>query len=363
MDLTILGLSTSPPPHSVEQREAADWATDYCCQNPRQARMLSALYRKSRVGTRGSVLLEEPNGNGPQQSFFPPRDLDEDRGPSTAERMERYHLEAARLATSAGQIALERAGTAPADITQVVTVSCTGFAAPNFDTAMIGKLGLPPTVGRTHIGFMGCHAAINGIRVAQGLAAADPDARVLLCSVELCTLHFHYGWNPEQIVVNALFADGAAALVAAPSQSGDSGSWRVTATGSAIFPDSRDSMGWRITDHGFVMHLSPRVPEAIHDHLGEWINGWLADQGLNVGDVKSWAIHPGGPRILDAVTGCLDLPDSAAQASRSVLAEHGNMSSATTLYILERLRAQDAPRPCVALAFGPGLAVEAALIR
>jgi predicted naringenin-chalcone synthase len=182
--------------------------------------------------------------------------------------------------------------------------------------------------------------------------------------VELCSLHFQYGWEPQQIVANALFADGAAALVGQAAQAADVSriSWRVAATGSCVFAGSQDAMTWTVGDYGFRMTLSPRVPELIRAHLADWLTHWLAQQGLSMRDIGSWAIHPGGPRVLSAVEAALNLPAGAAEASRQVLAEHGNMSSPTVLFILERLRRAGAPLPCVMLAFGPGLTAEAALL-
>jgi predicted naringenin-chalcone synthase len=138
--------------------------------------------------------------------------------------------------------------------------------------------------------------------------------------------------------------------------------WRLLASGSTLLPDSADAMAWTIADHGFEMGLSPRVPALIAARLAPWLDGWLAAQGLDRAAIGSWALHPGGPRLLEAVRDCLDLSASAIEPSTAVLRECGNMSSATILFILDRLRLAGAPLPCVALAFGPGLCVEAALL-
>jgi predicted naringenin-chalcone synthase len=248
-------------------------------------------------------------------------------------------------------------------VTHLVTVSCTGFVAPGLDRDLIHTLRLAPTVERTHVGYMGCHGALNGLRVARAFTGADPGARVLVCAVELCSLHYHYGWDPEKLVANALFADGAAAVAGCPAAAAPRGAWRVAATGSCLVPASADAMSWVVGDHGFEMALSRRVPELIARHLRPWLQGWLERQGVPLAEVGSWAIHPGGPRILEAVEEGLELPRSASEASRAVLAECGNMSSATVLFVLDRLRARGARLPCVALAFGPGLAAEALLFR
>ena len=265
-------------------------------------------------------------------------------------------------------------------MTHLVTVSCTGFVSPGVDAAIVEGLNLRRDVERTNVGFMGCHGALNGVRVASAFAEAAPDAVPLVCAVELCTLHFAYGWDPDMLVANALFSDGAAALVGLPAgrraegaraprggpasggQDDAAAPWRVSATGTHLMADSADAMTWRVGDHGFRMTLSARVPELIETRLRPWLVGWLAEQGLGLTDVRSWAVHPGGPRILSAAESALDLSRESTAVSRSVLRECGNMSSATILFILEQMRMERAPRPCVALAFGPGLAVEATLL-
>jgi len=317
------------------------------------------------------VLLHRPDGAlRDRQDFFRAVADEGDRGPSTADRMARYERAAPALALAAARSALEDAAVTPDQVSHLVIVSCTGFVSPGVDASLVQELGLAAGVTRTQVGFMGCHGTFNGLRVAHGFTRADPTAYALVCSVELCSLHFAYGWDPESMVANALFADGAGAVVCGGERSGGgdgapadrADDWRVAATGTVILADTAEDMTWRIGDHGFRMTLSPRVPEVIGRELRSWLGGWLAMSGLGLEDIASWAVHPGGPRILDAVEGALDLERDRTSSAREVLAAHGNMSSATILFILQRLRATGAPRPCVALAFGPGLVAEAALI-
>ena len=244
-----------------------------------------------------------------------------------------------------------------------VTVSCTGFSAPGFDLALANELGMSPDVHRTHVGFMGCHGALNGLRVANAFAGSDPDACVLVCSVELCSLHYHYGWDPQKIVANALFSDGAAAVVGVPAGAQRAKHWELVTNGSHVIHAAADAMTWHVGDHGFVMTLSKKIPEVIQQKLRGWMDRWLAKHNLTIGQVKNWAVHPGGPKILDGVIAALGIPPEACWASRDVLAEHGNMSSATVLFILDRMRKKGATGPCVALGFGPGLNIEAALLQ
>ena len=227
------------------------------------------------------------------------------------------------------------------------------------DVALITRLGLSPLVERVHVGFMGCQGALNGLRVARALVRSA-NARVLLCAVELCALHFQYSTEPDAIVANSLFADGAAAAVIGATDS--EAHWRLTSNGSGLVPESLDAMTWAVGNHGFTMTLSPRVPSVIEEQLQPWLEGWLAQHGLRIPDVGSWAIHPGGTRIVSSAEKALSLESSAGAVAREVLAEHGNMSSPTVLFVLKRLMDGGARRPCVALAFGPGLSIEAALL-
>jgi predicted naringenin-chalcone synthase len=360
MSCTILGMGTALPSFSIGQQESAEYAALFTGATEYEKRRLPVLYRMSGVHTRHSVLLDGPQGAEVRQSFFPEPVDAADEGPTIGVRMGRYEVDAPRLAIAASREALERAEVLPSQITHLVTVSCSGFAAPGVDITLIKGLGLGAETQRVHVGFMGCHGALNGLRVVNGITATDPNATVLMCCVELCSIHYHYGYHPEQVVANALFADGAGALVAGGGGHDDN-AWRILDTGSCLIPDSEDAMTWRIRDHGFEMTLSAAVPDLIASNLRGWVDGWLARHGMTVDDIASWAIHPGGPRILGAAGKALGLENGSLEASKYILQNFGNMSSPTVLFILDRLRGQQARTPCLALAFGPGLMAEGVL--
>jgi predicted naringenin-chalcone synthase len=367
MSLALAGIGTAVPATTITQAEALALARALCCRTDEQATWLPGLYAHSGIDTRhlafdAAVIRDILDGTRHSGSPFLPRGSADDRGPAAGQRMRHYVEHAGPLALRSARQALSRSGLEPRAITHVVTVSCTGFRAPGVDVELIKRLGLAATVQRTHLGFMGCHGALNGLRVARAYADADPASRVLLVAVELCALHYHYDWDPQRMVANALFADGAAAVVGVPEAAAPAGAWRVAANGACLFPDSEDAMTWTVGDHNFEMTLSRRVPGLIGEGLRPWLEAWLRDNGVALADVASWAVHPGGPRILSAVEEALGLGREGAAASREVFAECGNMSSPTVLFILDRLRARGAPRPCVALGFGPGLAAEAALL-
>lgn len=360
----ILGIGTSVPKYRVDSITSARFAAKMACADSAQSRKVSALYRRSGIEHRGSVLLEDQPARGEEvvSDFYPPAVSLHDRGPTTKRRSDRYATEAPVLAHQAASAALSNGPVRADQITHLVTVSCTGFSAPGIDIALIDELGLPATTERVQVGFMGCHGAINGLRAARGLVAADSAARVLLCSVELCSLHYQYGLQSDRIVSNALFADGAGAVVVG-SGIATAGIGTVDATGSCLVPASRDAMTWNIGDHGYEMTLSAQVPSLIERHLPSFLSQWLGEQGETIESIGGWAVHPGGTRILSAVETSLKLSDQALSVPRAVLGDHGNMSSATMLFILDRFAEARQPKPWLMLGFGPGLEVEVALIR
>ena len=358
MPLILHGIGTAVPFRRLSQADAVQVAHRINAETPEQTRLLSRIYQKTKVLSRGSVLLEKDGDDGTIQerlSFYGVE------SPSTAERIQAFDDYAGGLALEAAAKALSDGDISSAAITHLVTVSCTGFQSPGVDLFLMDQLELSPSVQRTHVGFMGCHGAMNGLRVAHALAEMDPKAVVLLCAVELCSLHMAYGWHPEKVVANALFADGAAAVVASVNPSPVHQSFALRRSGSMVIPKSADLMHWEIGDHGFAMGLSPLVPETIGASLLPWLRDWLNEQDIELEAVTSWAVHPGGPKILSTCADVLSLEPNLLLDSRAVLQDHGNMSSATILFILERLRRRERSGPCLALAFGPGLSAEVAL--
>jgi predicted naringenin-chalcone synthase len=357
MAVLIAGIGTALPPHRIRQDEAAELAQQYACENEAQVRLFKSIYRRAGVNTRHSVVLETTDGDlYGRQSFYGVTN------PTTQDRMRRYEHEARALALTAGENALRDAAIAPDRVTHLVTVSCSGFHAPGFDVELVKHLPLGSRVSRTHVGFMGCHGLLNGLRVARAFLDQDSRACVLVVAVEMCSLHHQYGWDSDRIVANALFADGAAALVAVVDEPSAPAQLRHVASASQVIDDSEDAMTWRIGDHGFVMTLSPRVPELICKSIKPYLESWLAPFGLDINRVGSWAVHPGGPRILSAFGEATGFDRERLKISYEILSEFGNMSSPTVLFIIDRMRQIEAPRPIVALAFGPGLAVESALL-
>jgi predicted naringenin-chalcone synthase len=277
--------------------------------------------------------------------------------PGTAARMALYERGALELAVQAVAnlgIEAERAR-----ITHLIVASCTGFSAPGLDLQLTARLGLRADVARTVIGFMGCAAAVPALRAARDAVLADPAARVLVVNLELCSLHFQETADLETVLSFLLFADGAAAALV----SADPAGLVLDDFRSVLIPDSAGLITWHIGDGGFLMHLSGQVPGRIaaalrDDVAGADPAGILRGEGTQAVDL--WAVHAGGRTVLDAVELGLRLNPEALLASREVLREHGNMSSATVMFVLRRLLAAPGAAGArgLAMAFGPGMVAE-----
>jgi alkylresorcinol/alkylpyrone synthase len=397
MATKVLGMGVAVPKHQMTQAESLQMFQAIVCEDERQARLATVLFRKSEVQTRYTVLPHkvaynwcQPSDTAADSSVSPDRAIPSEVipqvmagkscGPTTRERMELYARFASDLAVEAAGNALQDAGVSAAQITHLVVVTCTGFDAPGVDLELIERLALPRTTQRVQVGFMGCHGAINGIRTALALAGSNPGAQVLLCAIELCSLHYRFTWDAEGIIGNALFADGSGALVigadstdrgeaALDGEGQGAGQWQIEDTGSVVIRDSRQAMSWSVGDHGFDMRLTSDVGDKIEGDLAGWLTDWLAQHQLTLADITYWGVHPGGPRILSAVQNSLDLDPAALSVSRGVLQRHGNMSSPTVLFILNEFRQMRSTRGnggveyCVLLGFGPGLVAEIALLR
>lgn len=276
---------------------------------------------------------------------------------STGERMQRYLAEALPLGKAAMSFALDRAGVAAGDVGMLVVCSCTGYATPGLDILLARDLGLAADARRVFIGHMGCYAALPGLGVAADYVALNARPAVLLC-VELPSLHLQPPTvDPQQVVAHALFSDAAAAVVLVPDGAGPN----VLEVASLTDTATADHMTWQVTDLGFRMGLSARVPDVLSRHVEPLAAQLARRNGYRTGDVAAWGIHPGGPRILDVVQQQLDLAAEQLAPSRDCLAEHGNCSSPTVLLILDQLLLR--PRvPMMLLAFGPGLTLYATLL-
>lgn len=366
--VAILAFGTALPPYGVAQSAIGEWMAQSMGKKSATSRLLHSLHANAGIDWRHSCCpdyLLPPT----QSRFAPGQPLA--NAPTTAERMAIYTKEAPPLGAAAAQQALtayaEKRETAIATvrntITHLVVVSCTGFFAPGLDFVIAHNLGLAPTVQRTLIGFMGCSAAFNGLRAAHQIVRSEPDARVLVVSVELCSLHTQPNPGREQLAAYALFADGAAACLVGQPAADETHFFQLDAFHTSTKPDTQSEMVWAIGDHGFTLRLSPQIPQ----HLAEVAPAALAPLFANERPAF-WAIHPGGRAIVDRLAQIFALADADIVASREILRRYGNLSSATILFVLDELRqtlqqqgqAMAQPAAGVAMAFGPGLVIEMA---
>ncbi len=364
MSVWIHHIETMTPDY-VYPQEFASLKMQSWLEDEKMARMVRVLYKKSGIDTRYSVISSfDDNLPG---DFFSRDDQGRRREPTTAVRNDLYARESRRLAVKlASQAVAACPGMSLDDITHVVTVSCTGFSNPGIDYHIVNDLGLAPQTQRYNIGFMGCYAAFPGLRMAKQFCQANPDAVVLVMCLELCTLHLQLNDREDTMLANSLFSDGAAAVLVsgrplAPGQPG----YRLGDFRSDLIPDGLADMAWSVGDHGFDIALSSYVPKIIGANIVEAITPILKESGLSADAIGHWAVHPGGKAILDKVASSLDLQPEQIAPSRAVLRNYGNMSSATVLFVLKEILAQqggDQQENVCAMAFGPGLTVEMGLL-
>jgi len=317
------------------------------------------------------VLLERLHGNAGVDSrhiALPLPDYEGLRG--IAPTNGRYIEEATDLAEQALRGALDAAGIAARDLDMLIVTSVTGVAVPSLDARLMPRLGLRPDLKRLPIFGLGCVAGAAGLSRLHDYLLGWPRHTAALLAVELCSLCFPTSdVTTADLVVSGLFGDGAAALVGtgAPATGAQAGRLpRVVATRSEVYPDSGETLGWRLGADGFRIVLTAELADVVERRLNGSVTSFLADHGLTAGDIKSWVCHPGGPRVIDAVQKSLNLPDGAVELSRRSLAEAGNMSSVSVLHILEQTIGTCSPPPGSAglmIGLGPGVSIELILMR
>ncbi|WP_026381836.1 type III polyketide synthase [Afifella pfennigii] len=347
-EVYINRIATAVPHHDVH-RFFLDFAAAQLKEDPRQRRIFARMAERSGIRHRYSCLAPAEDPRGPHA----------DRGgifsrgafPGTAQRMEIYERHAPELAVAA----IERLNLEGEreHITHLIVTSCTGFSAPGIDLEIVARCGLSPAVERTIVGFMGCYAAINALKLARHIIRSEPAARVLVVNVELCTLHLKDTTKVEDLLSFCLWGDGCAASLV----SADPVGLRLDGFRTFLAPDSRELMTWHVRDDGFDMVLSGRVPSVIHRTLGQHRESLFGER--NGEAITLWAVHPGGRSVLDAVERALALKPGALAPSRQILRDNGNMSSATVMFVMEKMLGQAAggTHGC-GMAFGPGLTAE-----
>jgi predicted naringenin-chalcone synthase len=344
-------IATAVPPNDVH-RAFLNFATTQLTGDHRKASLFERLVEKGGIEHRFSFI--EPKNGANTDELDTAGFYTRGRFPSTAERMHHFEKFAPLLAASA--VEKLDLGEDRDRITHLVITSCTGFSAPGLDLEIIERCGLRSTVERTIIGFMGCYAAVNALKISRHIVRSEPKAKVLVISLELCTIHMKETDDLQQMLSFMLFADGcSASLVTA-----EPGGIALDSFHAVLAPDTQDLITWSVRDQGFDMLLSGKVPLAIHDAMTARSDEIL--KGAQPSQIDLWAVHPGGRSVLDAVERGLNLPSHALAASRAVLRNFGNMSSATVMFVLKALlKSEPKQQSGCAMAFGPGLVAETML--
>jgi len=358
----VLAIATAVPPHVCTQEQSIRIAEQVFGDQPDARIFVERLIRGSGIEKRHTVLADY--GRPPSERTFFAATPDFRPEPSTQARNEVFNREAPGLALRCCE-ALP-ASDWPSRVTHLITASCTGFRAPGFDVVLARRLTLSPRIHRTHVGFMGCYAGFTTLKLADTICRADPFALVLIVHVELCSLHVHFRADPNALIANSLFADGAAAALVGGDRHGPLGLGQpplaMLGSGAFLLPNGEEDMTWTLGDQGFDMALSPRVPHLLHKHLAPAFAALLDAVHGSRQDVHHWAIHPGGPAILEQAKKALGIDESAVAMARDVLAQYGNMSSATIWFLLDRIRRAPQAGLVYACGFGPGLTLESAVL-
>jgi predicted naringenin-chalcone synthase len=360
---SIQAIGTAVPSHKISQELHYSILESANGMSREEKLQLRKIYSRSGIESRHSVLAEFGKADSGNNILFHPSN----HHPSVpiSKRMDLFQLHAADLCVKAVHDCFAAfSSLAPSDITHLITFSCTGMSAPGIDIQLVEKLKMERSVERTCINFMGCYAGINALKVASHIATARPDAVVLLAGVELCTLHYQKNDKQDQVIANALFADGAAACIVS-SKKLDTKKHPVLALKNfyAEFePAGKSEMIWTIGDFGFDLRLSAYVPELIRKNIYSMMQKLFKKAGITQDAIDYYAMHPGGMKILEACEEALRISKDQNENSYSILREYGNMSSVTIFFVLKeylkRFTKKDKGKKILACAFGPGLTME-----
>lgn len=360
----ITAIGVANPCYKRSQQDAADLICMGFDLKPAKKKILKAIYKSSGIEYRYSVISDYCKIPG-EFEFFP--NNPSDSFPTTSERMKLYKSNALTLALSAIENCLKVIEDFnKKDITHLITVSCTGMYAPGIDIEIIQKLGLDPSTKRTTINFMGCYGAFNGMKVADAFCQAQPNSNILVVCIELCSIHFQNNFSIENIISNAIFADGAAAVLI-QGNTKQQKYLNIESFYCDLVPQTNQEMAWNIGDQGFDIVLSSYVPEVIKFGISSFTQKLLAKSSVTLDDIDYYAIHPGGLKILQACEESLEISVEDNKYSYDVLRNFGNMSSATILFvlknILDSLSTSDDNKNVFSCAFGPGLTLESMLLK
>jgi predicted naringenin-chalcone synthase len=363
----IYSIGTAVPPNKISQELHYGILSSANGLNRAEQLTLKSIYAKSGIQYRHSVLNEFGSDDKPEHLIWHPSGAVPNT--SVADRMAVYEQYAAGLCAEAVKNCLSRLpAVKPQDITHVVTFSCTGMYAPGLDIELVEDLGLPRHAERTCINFMGCYAAINAMKSAFHIARSQPEAVVLIAGVELCSLHYQKSNDPNQMIANALFSDGAAAAIISLKElqpDREHPAFRMNDFYSEFEQSAANDMVWRIGNAGFDLRLTPEVPNVVRGAIRGLVDKLFLRAGITQDEIDYYAIHPGGAKILEVCETALGITKEDNAHSYAVLRDYGNMSSVTVMFVLNALMdslPNEAGKNILACAFGPGITMESMIV-
>jgi predicted naringenin-chalcone synthase len=354
----IISIGTAVPTHRTKQTAILEFM-HAAYDNDVASRKLNVLFNNSGIEQRYSVIPDFDKSRE-EHVFF-------NGIPSKADvtdRLEVFKERAIPLAIEAITDAYQKLNSSIQEqgVTHLITVTCTGLYAPGIDAELIEQLNLPKDIYRTSVNFLGCNAAFHALKIADMICKTDPDAKVLVVCVELCTLHFQPKNDHDNLLSNTIFGDGAAAIVITADDSLKRG-LQINGFYSVLLNEGKDLMGWNVTPVNFEMILDAKIPDFIGSEINSIIQNASKKYKIDTSAIDKWAIHPGGKKIVDTIKRKLELTDDDVQASLKILNEFGNMSSPTILFVLNEFMMPDKSKSenIFSIGFGPGLSIETAL--
>lgn len=357
----IISIGTAVPDYGTAQHDILDFMQD-AYNEPLASRKLNALFHHSGIESRYSVVPDFDMQN--RRELFPTNG----EKPYLEQRMSIFRERALSLASKAIEKSFESISLSVKEfnITHLITVTCTGLYAPGLDAELIDLLQLPADIFHTSLNFLGCNAAFPALQIADSIARTNPNARVLVVCVELCTIHFQPKNNADNLLSNTIFGDGAAAVIVVPESYAKQNSYKglfINGFCSKLFSTGKNLLGWNLTSINFEMILNAEVPAFLGKEIENIVKEIILKFNLSVENVRYWAIHPGGKKILDEVQQQLHLHSNELKASYHVLKMYGNMSSPSILFVLSEILQNgiSVDETILSMGFGPGISVETAL--
>lgn len=354
----ITSIAALPGEYRISMEDLGEYVSKTYGPQTISSRKFGFLVREKSIAFKNSVIPDFMHEYADTKLF-----TKENPNPSTSDRMKIFREESIKISTTVCKMALEKANISPKEVTHIITVTCTGLSAPGLEIQLTQTLSLHTEVVKYSINFMGCYAAFHAIRLADTIVKSSPESKILIVCTELCSLHYRFDESDDNILSTYLFSDGCAAAIVS-GKGHNQAALEILDTQSNIFLEGQNDMAWYIGNNGFEMLLNKNIPIYLRENLSQIYTNLLLKNNIGKEEVGKYAIHPGGKNILKAFEHAIGIKGEELTESYQVLSEFGNMSSATVLFVLEKMLYGEPQKYVIySAAFGPGLTVESALFK